>query len=228
MKYHTPWIVAVLTLAFVSIASADLITITDQTSPNDARVDSAKPNTIYANESDGNDVYMYNGNDYDVDGNFPIIQFDLGMPAGEQIASVSSATLTLRTRLAYPDDLQFRLTRLTEAFDETTVTFNNRPNRDDTTEVFYNAPTGGVAVNTNITIDVSDLLAENGEMQTFGLVIELTAGSDGKYVQLAELGDSNGTPSLSAQFNTSPIPEPNSLALLLAGGLMMVRRRHAA
>jgi uncharacterized protein (TIGR03382 family) len=218
---------ALFTLAAVlaaSSAQADSITITDQVSPDDARVDSDNPNTVYQFEGDGNDVFMFSGADYSTaGGNFPIIQFDLGVPTGETIDTVTSAVLTLRTRSAYPADLQFTINRLTSSFDEDTVTFNNRPAADTSTAVVYDAPDpSGVPDNTEVQIDVSSLLAQNGGLDTFGLAIELTGGSSGKYVQLAELGDSNGTPSLTAAFTT--IPEPASLALAGLGGLALLGR----
>jgi hypothetical protein len=99
-----------------------------------------------------------------------LMQWDINIPAGDSISSVEKAILLLRPsgQLA---DTKYRLYRLIETFDEATVCYNNRPARDPNFYVTFTAPL--YCNSWPWYVDVSALLAENGDSSTFGIEFEL-------------------------------------------------------
>ncbi|MBN1554811.1 MAG: hypothetical protein JXA11_08695 [Phycisphaerae bacterium] len=213
-------LLAMLCLATVSLG--DAYTITSQTASEDGyRVTGGDAGTPSVT---GNYLYLD-------DGTWGFVQFDLAQGAGESIDSVTLANLSL-TLSTYGDKSThtFNLRRMTEAIDESnprTFQPGELPAYDTTTVVTFSVSSSTTPVYTPFDVDVSSLLADNGDRQTFGvLILRQTTGSN------AQAYSNNNAaagyrPRLSAEYTTT-IPEPGTLLVLCVGaGLVCPRRKKA-
>lgn len=161
-------------------------------------------------------------------GTWTAIQFDLPHSDGESIEAVVSASLYFMWKVVGTQnmDTPFNVYRMTEQFDEATPrAFANYelPAHDSSTVVTF---TGlGKAVGSTQTVDVSSLLANNGGLRTFGVLIVSSSPSTvtGDCAFYPHENSTNARrPKLSAAYN---VPEPATLLLLGIGAVASSFRR---
>jgi len=147
-----------------------------------------------------------------------LTQWNLPDAQGQTIDSVISATANF---MASASDYSgaYHFYRLTSAFEEDTVTWDTKPAIDISTCVVWDpetAPSNGSVV----TIDLTNLLARNGNMSTFGIACIQVGGNAGGFLCQKESG---AVPTLNATY--SVVPEPITLGIMGLGGLMLVSRK---
>ena len=141
-----------------------------------------------------------------------LIRFDLsGIPAG---ATINSATLSLAEG-PNPYNLGdlFELSAITESWDEATVSGDTAPGTD--------AAVIAVASDPNPSIGVTFLIDDwvNGGVGNFGLQIQNTGFNDSGNFVSSE--GAVAAPSLVVEY----VPEPSTIAMILAGGAALGRLR---
>lgn len=203
MKSNVQWL-AVLLCACVctTMANADIAyTIPEwQSAPEDATVDYDHP------VGQNTQLYLYRN---------VMVQWDLPS-GGESITSVSSATA--RIYLIENDSAgTLNIYRLTEEFDEDVHDMYNMPAYDPSIKVEY---TLGSSWSYNY-IDVSTLLAANGDKSTFGIVMDLESGAGKCYS--GEHATASYHPRFAAEYTT--VPEPTTMVLLMGGFAAALLRR---
>lgn len=148
-----------------------------------------------------------------------LTQWALPDVAGQSIDSVASAAALFVASLGAYDG-EYRFYRLTSAFNENTVTWDNKPAIDTSTYVSWD-PTSAPANGDWVGFDVSSLLANNGNLSTFGIACIQYGGTAGSGLCMKESGP---VPVLIANYTV--VPEPATLALLMIGGVWL-RKRNA-
>lgn len=115
--------------------------------------------TLYMTNSGGN--YLY-GAGWTI---CPVYQWNLDVPDGESMQSVTSAIMKMASWGGVPVGTKIRFHRLTAPFTEDTVCWNNRPARDESAYVDWTYQ-GNFQDND---IDLTPLLQRNGALKTFGV-----------------------------------------------------------
>jgi hypothetical protein len=146
-----------------------------------------------------------------------LTQWDLPDVGGDSIASVNSATAMFVTSTGTYDGTYY-FYRLTSAFNEQTLTWDNKPAIDTSVSVVWQ-PTSNPGNGTWVGFDVSSLLANNGDLQTFGIACIQVGGTAGGFFAMKEAGPA---PVLVANYEV--VPEPATLLLLAAGGMLLRKR----
>jgi hypothetical protein len=216
-------LVIIVVLLCGSLVSAATITMDDQ-AQHDARVWSWVPDRALGATATELGVLRSGDQNYEGTGSSglylaAIVQWDLSL-GGEAIESVTSATIDLRPIQDLTAET-FRMYRLTESFDEATACWNNRPSIDTSAYVDFS----GTVSAGHAYVDVSSLLVNNGNATTFGVAFEIISHYDATVRQLMSseyTAYANVTPSLTAEFATTP--EPATIALI-ALGLLGIRGR---
>lgn len=147
--------------------------LTDEVASDDTHASACNPDSSYGSSTQ---IYLQPGK-------LAFFQFDLaGTPddshnSCDTIISVDSASLEMTL---HPDHsvtgITYDFYRLTETFDESTLTYNTMPSYDDSKKVTYTTTSAGSYQ--QVQIDVSSLLADNGHMDTFGLRMVCTDNKD--------------------------------------------------
>lgn len=212
----------VLLMAYVACTThAAVITLDDAVPENDATEQAFAPNDNYGTGS----AFFFsladgptNADRNSLNDTIAVVQWDLDLAPGESIESVDNATFAIRTQGNTVPDMVFEIRRLTESFDENTTTWNTRPSVDNTLSVSQTT-VGDAGTYEWLNFDVSSLLTENGDKQTFGIMIFIASSpisDNANYLMSSEISNANNRPYLDATFNTV-IPEPGALTLLGAG-----------
>ena len=153
------------------------------------------------------------------------LQWDLD--SDKEIVSVDSATIRITVHNGMSGaTLRFR--RLLSPFDEDTLTHTTAPSATTDGEVFFAMP-ASVSTGNRFDVDVSSLLAGNGDLSTFGVLVTHSGGTGVRIMYSKELSTWPG-PNAGARLTATytVIPEPASVALLglgLVAGAWL-RRRH--
>ncbi len=162
---------------------------------------------------------------------FQRVYFQWDLDSSDDIVSVTDAEVRISASnnqltdgQGNPVTVTWTLWRLTETFDETTLTHNNRPAHDDSVSVSHVLPEG-MSQGAWQTIDISSLFVNNEDMETFGLLLR-SDGASGSTVAYSKELDSWPGPGRGARLTVdyTVIPEPATLVLLGLGGLLLLRR----
>jgi len=151
--------------------------------------------------------------------NIGLVQFDLSSYAP---GSVSSAVLDLYHLYNSAQGAQYGIFRNTSPWVGVTTDFASRPSTDSLPSAVLILPDGGSFVHR--TVDITSLVQGwvNGAYANDGLTLQRLDGPNPFVYFIAN--DSSGYPGPVLLINA--VPEPEALAMLLAGlGVLLVRRR---
>jgi hypothetical protein len=96
--------------------------------------------------------------------------------------------------------------RMTGAFDEESVTWNTKPSIDTSAYVTW-TPDSTATNGSLVTLDISSLLAKNGDLATFGLACIQVGGSGGSFLCQKEAGG-GAIPLLNASYAVNVVDAP--------------------
>lgn len=157
------------------------------------------------------------------------MQFDLPHAEGESIEAVASATLRFRWHTIEAEEdrsIPFKMYRLTQTFDE-----SNPPQLGDNewlahdASVYVEFDLQAAVVGEDFDVDVSSLLAGNGDAQTFGVIFICDETKAGELRLRSNQSSSSADRPRLVNVEYA-VPEPGTMSLLVGGLAIALKRKN--